>query len=279
MVEKILVLGATGMLGEPAARQLQADGFQVRILARDVAIAEQLFGPAYEIVAGDVSDLASLEEAMQGCDGVHISVGGAVDQLSAENVARLAPKLGVEHITYLSGSTVAEQNAWYSMTAQKLNAEKALTECGVTTTILRPTWPMEQLPRFVVGGRATVIGVLTEPWHWFAARDLARMLSNAYQNEQAWGKRLYIHGPQGISLKEALERYCQALHPEIEEVAVMPIEAARAMAASTGNTMLKNVTEMMAYFQQVGEPGDPAEANRWLGAPAITLEAWIEGRK
>jgi hypothetical protein len=41
---------------------------------------------------------------------VHISVGGPVDQLSAENVAMLAPKLGVERVTYISGATVAEKN-------------------------------------------------------------------------------------------------------------------------------------------------------------------------
>jgi len=34
--KRILVLGATGMLGEPVARHLQEAGLLVRILARDV---------------------------------------------------------------------------------------------------------------------------------------------------------------------------------------------------------------------------------------------------
>jgi uncharacterized protein YbjT (DUF2867 family) len=34
--KRILVLGATGMMGEPVARHLQEAGFLVRILARDV---------------------------------------------------------------------------------------------------------------------------------------------------------------------------------------------------------------------------------------------------
>jgi hypothetical protein len=37
--------------------------------------------------------------------------------------------------------------------------------------------------------------------------------------------------------------------------------------------------ELMAYFDQVGEMGDPAEANRLLGEPATTLDAWIEQRQ
>lgn len=279
MKKKILVLGGTGMLGKPAAQRLKTDGFEVRILARDIEKARNLFDKSYEILTGDVADLASLEKAMEGCSGVHISVGGPVDQTSAANVAALAPKTGVEHILYLSGSTVKEENRWFPMTAQKLEAEKAIRECSVPFTILCPTWPMEQLPRFVMGGRATVIGIIPEPWHWFTADDLARMVSNAFQNEAARGKRLYVHGPEGIPVKVALERYCRVFHPEIEAVAVMPIEAAKAMAESTGNTFLKIFAEMMDYFKKAGEPGDPAEANQLLGAPSITLDEWMESKK
>ena len=111
-MKKILVLGATGLLGKPVVRQLVADGFQVRVLARDVEKARPMFAETVEVVPGDVIDLASLENAMTGCDAVHISVGGEVDQLSAENVVALAPRLGIERITYISGATVAEQNRW-----------------------------------------------------------------------------------------------------------------------------------------------------------------------
>lgn len=278
MNEKILVLGGTGMLGRPTAQRLQADGFRVRLLARDLEKTRQLFDETFEVVPGDVTDSASLEKAMTGCQGVFLSIGGPVDQLSAENVAALAPSLGVEHIIYLSGSTVKESNRWYPMTAQKLNAEEAIRACGVSYTILCPTWPMEQLPRFVREGRATVIGVLPDPWHWFAADDLARMVSNAFQRQPARGKRLYIHGPEGIPVKDALEHYCQVFHPEIESVAVLPIEAAQAMAESSGSVFIKVFAEMMDYFKKAGEPGDPAEANQILGAPTITLDEWMNQR-
>lgn len=275
MTKKILVLGGTGMLGQPSARKLNEEGFHVRLLARDVQKTREIFNEGFEIVPGDVTDLDSLEKAMAGCQGVLVSVGGAVDQQSAENVAALAPRLDIEQIVYLSGSTVKEENGWFPMTAQKLAAEKAVRSCGVPRTILRPTWPMEQLPRFVVGGRATVVGVLPEPWHWFAAADLARMIALAFQREEAQGKSLYVHGPEGIPIQAALERYCRIFHPEIEKVDVLPIAAAQALAESTGNTFLKVFAEMMAYFQKAGEPGDPTEANQILGAPTITLDAWL----
>jgi uncharacterized protein YbjT (DUF2867 family) len=279
-MKKILVLGGTGLLGAPVVRRLLADAFEVRLLARDPEKAAEMFGEdagagsVPKVLPGDVTDVEALEAAMDGCDGVHISVGGPVDRLSAENVGALASKLGVKRVTYLSGSTVAEQNRWFPVIEQKVQAEAAVGECGVPYTIFCPTWPMEQLPRFVRDGRAAIIG--DQPtYHWFAAEDLASMVSKAYRSEDAANKRLYIHGPEAITMRDALDRYRQVVHPEIEAVSVMLVEAARAMAASSGNEVLRFYAEFMAYFEQVGELGDPTEANQLLGAPGTTLDAWI----
>ena len=278
-MKRIVILGGTGMLGGPVAHRLRADGFEVRLLARDPEKAQAMFGEPFEIVAGDVSDRESLEHGLEGCEGVHISVGGPADQLSAENVAALAPRLGLKRITYISGATASEQNRWFPMTAQKLEAEQALRECGVPYTIFCPTWPMEQLPRLARGGEPLLISDRPNLYHWFAADDLGRMVSSAYQLEEAADKRVFVHGPEALTMQEALERYCRVFHPEVDLVSVMPIQAARAVAKSTGNQMLGFFAELMAYFDQVGEMGDPAEANRLLGAPATTLEVWIEQRQ
>jgi uncharacterized protein YbjT (DUF2867 family) len=275
MSKTILVLGGTGMLGAPVARQLQADGFQVRILARDAEKTAQMFDTSFKVITGDVANRASLEQAMPGCDGVHISVGGPVDQLSAENVATLASQTGISHITYISGSTVCEENGWYPMVQQKLMAEKAIRECGVAYTIFCPTWPMEQLARFVAAPKVMTIGKQPIPLHWFAADDLARMVSAAYQTEAAQNKRLYVHGPEAFTVKAALERACAVLRPEVDTVAMMPIWLARVIGTLTGNDMLKFATGLMGYFDKAGELGDPTEANQILGAPSTTLDQWL----
>jgi NADH dehydrogenase len=202
-----------------------------------------------------------------------------VDQLSAENVAALASKLGLARITYISGSTVSEQNRWFPMVEQKLAAEKAIRECGVAYTIFCPTWPMEQLPRFARGGQPTLIGKQPKPLHWFAAGDLARMVSAAYQKEEAANKRFYVHGPEAITMKQALERYCQAFYPGGKPVSVMPVWLAKVMGTLTRNDGLKFASNLMAYFDRVGELGDPTEANQILGAPTTKLDEWIEHRK
>jgi nucleoside-diphosphate-sugar epimerase len=64
MDKRILVIGATGLLGQPVTLRLQADGFQVRLLARDPEKARRMFGEAFEVVPGDVTEVNSLERAI-----------------------------------------------------------------------------------------------------------------------------------------------------------------------------------------------------------------------
>jgi len=277
-MSRILVLGGTGMLGVPAVRHLLEDGFEVCVLARSPIRIRNHFGQNVDLVAGDLGNLKILEQAMEGCQAVHISVGGEVDLESAENVASLAPRMGVQRVGYVSGTTVCEENAWYPLVAAKLAAEKVVHECGVPWTVFRPTWPMEQLWNFVRSGRPMLIGNLATPYHFFAADDMGRMVSAAYRLEAAAGRCFYIHGPEPIRLKDAVERYARSLNPKAGKASVISLRKARVLAFLTRNKMLRAAAALMAYFEKVDEPGDPAVADALLGAPTTTLDEWITSR-
>jgi hypothetical protein len=138
---------------------------------------------------------------------------------------------------------------------------------------------MEMLPRFVRNGQAAMIGKHPMPLHFFAAADLGRMVANAYQNEAAINQRFYVHGPEAIKMKQALERYCAGMHPEVKKVSVLPVWMAKLIGVLSGNKGLRFAAKLMGYFDKVGEMGDPTEANAILGAPKITLEEWIEKQR
>lgn len=273
--ERVLVLGGTGLLGGAAVRALSKDGYSVRVMTRRVASARERLDGEVDLVEGDLTDLAGLRRAMDGCFAVHISVGGPVDQLSAENVCRLAPASGVGRISYVSGATVCEENAWFPMVAQKLAAERAVRESGVPFTIFRPTWAMEMLGRFVRDGRPIMMGKQRARVHWYAADELGRMVSTAYGVLAAVGRSLYIHGPEGIPMREALQRYCAHFHPRVAKVRTIPVGMAKLLASVTGNAELRYAAKLMGYFDEIGEMGDPTEANSLLGAPTMRLGEWM----
>ncbi len=279
MDKRILVVGATGMLGEPVARHLKGDGFQVRILARDRNKASKVFDESYEIVDGDVMDEGSLEKSLDGCFGVHINLSGEIEQVGVETVVSVAPRKGVERITYISGTSVFEENTWFPQTKRKFLAEKTIRESGIPYSIFCPTWFMESLPKYVREGRAFVFGKQPNLYHFVAADDYARMVSTSYRLDNAVNKRFFIHGPEGMLFHDALRQYCKEFHPEIKKISTMPYWVANIIARIKGSKEMKFASEFMAFFEKVGEGGDPAEANRILGAPEITLDMWIKQRR
>ncbi len=221
----------------------------------------------------------SVENSLEGCFGVHISLSGEMEQVGVENVAAAASRKGIERITYVSGTNAFEENAWFAPTNQKLMAEKAIRDSGIPYTFFCPTWAIESLSKFVQGNRAVVIGAHPHPYHWVAANDLARMVSASYGLEEAVNKKFFIHGPEGIRIHDAVSRYCSVFHPEIKKISTMPYWLVNVIATLSRNNEMKLGSEILAFFDKVGEGGDPTEANRILGAPGITLDEWLIQRK
>ena len=145
-MKRVLVIGATGMLGQPVAQQLQKDGFQVRILSRNIQRSQSIFGDNFEFVEGDVERPATIAK-------VHINLKAGptpesydqVEHKGTATVARLAKELGVERLTYLSGATTSKENTWFYVAKAKYDAENAIRESGVGYTIFRASWFMETL--------------------------------------------------------------------------------------------------------------------------------------
>jgi uncharacterized protein YbjT (DUF2867 family) len=279
MQKPILVIGGTGLLGQPVSRCLKEVGFRVRILTRDPHKASKLFDGSFEIVAGDPSDTGCLEQALHGCSGVHISLPTQVEQQVAEMIAKLAAKHGVERISYISGATVAEENRWFPVINRKFLAEQAIRAGGVPSTIFCPTWFMESLPLFVVQGRASILGKQPHPYHWVAADDYARMVTAAYGLTEAGNQRFIVHGPEAIGMHEALRRYCAVFHKDIKQVSTLPFWLVKLLAILTRNQELASAGELMAYFDKVGEGNNPARIDGMLGAPRTTLDSWLERKK
>ena len=104
--------------------------------------------------------------------------------------------------------------------------------------------------------------------------DFGRMVAASYQDNRALGKRLYVYGPDAITLTAAMERFAAACYPEAR-VLHWKLWQARLAAKLIRNESLAEVTELIAYLDVAGEHGNPSEANALYGAPAITLDEWF----
>jgi len=279
-----LVIGGSGMLGEPVARRLVAEGHRVRVLSRSPDRTRAKLGEQFEYVKGDVEDADSLRRALDGCSGVHVNLMGGprgadfdrVEHLGTKRIADLAAQANLERLTYLSGAPVAGKHWEDPATKAKSLAEQAIQQSGVPYTIFRVTWLMESLELFVRGKNAIIIGTQAHPVRWVAADDYAKLVASAYRLPEAANKTFFVVGPEGLSKADAMRAYIEVVRPELK-LRFMPVWLMKAIAALSFNVQLQSDVSRMAFYDTIGDDfGDPTESNRILGQATTTLRQWCE---
>lgn len=283
-MKTILVIGATGMLGKPVAKQLLKDGVHVRVLARNPQKAQQILGDGFDIHAGDVADSASLRASLKDVDGVHISLKGGpteadfkrMDYHATRDIAQLAKESGTPRITLLSAYAVHPEKADTPESRAKYKGEQALKNSGVSYTIFRASWFMESLPLFVQGKTISLIGNQSHPLHWVAAEDYARMVSQSYKSDETLNKELYIFGPEAYTMEDAMKIYAESVGLKVAPISTTMLSV---LGTLTFNADWKSMAVLMKHYERWGEDGSTEEANRLLGTAKITLKEWCEKKR
>lgn len=143
----ILVTGATGNQGGAVARHLlQRGNFRVRAFVRDTnkPAAQALEQAGAELVAGDFSDRASLDRALQGARGVFslqtfLKGGLEAEIRDGKTVADAAKAAGVQHFVYSSVGS-AERNTGIAHFNSKFQVEEYIRSLGLPYTMMRPVF-------------------------------------------------------------------------------------------------------------------------------------------
>ncbi|MFC2058372.1 hopanoid-associated sugar epimerase [Chloroflexota bacterium] len=111
---KALVTGATGFIGGNLARELLGQGFQVRALVREESNRKNIDDLDIETALGDLTDRASLDRALDGCDVLfHVAAAytfwardpGSIYKSNVqgtENILAAALDRGIEKVVYTS---------------------------------------------------------------------------------------------------------------------------------------------------------------------------------
>ncbi|MEZ5019968.1 MAG: NAD(P)H-binding protein [Bacteroidales bacterium] len=270
-------MGASGLLAGPVIRKLDEKGFDLRLFSRSVN--PSMFVNDYDIMRGDVFNIADLEKAMNGCDAVHISISTDDDVRAVTGIVEMAKKKEIRYISLISGCTVSEENRWFKFIDDKMKIEQMVKQSGLSWFIFRPTWFFESLGMFVRNGKASVLGRLTDRYHWVAADDMGKMVAEAYSTPGAEDRVYFVYGPERYTMKEMLGKYCGALHPEIKTVNETPLLPLKIIAFLTRNRKLKFAVSLFGYFEKVKEPEVPEADLALLGRPATDFDSWVRSKQ
>lgn len=96
--QRVLVTGATGLVGNNVTRLLVAQGVPVRVLMRNPRDTRPIEGLEVEIASGDVTDADSLQRALQGVRGVVHAAGCVLLGWQNAELHRSVNHMGTQHV-------------------------------------------------------------------------------------------------------------------------------------------------------------------------------------
>lgn len=170
MEKIVLVTGATGQQGGATARHMLAAGWRVRALVRDLQspAAQALAVAGAELVAGDMTEPASLDAATKGVYGVFsVQPAAASPHFNRHEVpmgravADAAAAAGVEHLVYASVGGADRQPESDGVNT-KWEIEQHIRALGLPATVLRPVMFMD-LATWLERGAADRLRALWKP--------------------------------------------------------------------------------------------------------------------
>ena len=148
---RVLVVGATGSIGQLVVPEALREGYAVRALVRDLGRASAIPAQA-ERVVGDLTRPATLAAAVAGVDAVvftHGSTGGGKsgsENIDYAGVRNILTALGTNpaRIALMTAIGVTNRTGAYNRSTQahdwKRRSERLVRASGRPYTIVRPGW-------------------------------------------------------------------------------------------------------------------------------------------
>ncbi|MCG6400096.1 SDR family oxidoreductase [Vibrio fluvialis] len=249
-MNKVLVLGASGHVGQPLVAELLAKGEQVKAASR----SGKAFGAA-EGVVFDFADPTTFDAAFDGVDRAYVMLPGGYVESKAllEPVIQAASERNVKVVFQSVLGVDADDSIPYRQ------VEIALENSGVPYVILRPNWFADNFHTYWKAGiDQGVIGVPAGEGKssFIDVRDIASSAAAALTTDRFDNQAFNLTGPEALSYAQAAQKISAALGKPV---------AYQAMEEGAFCDLLKSV----------GVPADYAEFLTSIFYPV--REGWTAG--
>jgi len=272
----ILVTGATGNQGGAIARQLLADGCQVRAMTRDLQgdKAKALAARGAQLVQGDLDDPQSLERALNGAWGAYAvqsnQEGVAREEEQGKRFAEIARETGVEHFVYSSVGS-AHRGTGVPHFENKWRVEGKIRSLAFPSyTILRPVFFMENflspwLKPGILEGKLRLPIAPDTGLQMIALEDIGKFGALAFEeNQRMNGVELDIAGDRR-TMPEVADIISLAMDKKVLFERA-PIEEMRKMS--------EDLAIMFEWFDRVGYNVDIGAVEKNYGVKCCTFSEW-----
>ncbi len=286
---KILVVGATGLLGGQIASRLKEKGHSVVTFVRPGSAKEAgLRELGFEVRRGDLKDAASLESACAGIEAIvstatAVISGGegnslaAVDGAGYASLIGAAKRQGVRRFVYVSVSPKLGEST--PLVQHKRATERVLKASGLEYVIVQPSnfmdiWFSPALGWNLSQGKAQIFGPGTAPISFIAVADVAAYAVAVLEDLNIRNQEIPLGGPAALPPRRALEVIEQVAGKKFK-VTTLP-----GFVPQVASAVLKPFNPKLASLMALGAEtltGDVIDSQRALSLAAIRLtplEEW-----
>jgi uncharacterized protein YbjT (DUF2867 family) len=271
-----LVIGATGNVGGPVARQLFHQGADVRALVRDSARADLPAG--VELAVGDLDDCDSVSKAVQGVDAIFLMhVAGGTEQ--TKTMIAATQDAGAPRIVMLSSAGARLLPLDGPMPTALAAREQLLRESGLGVTYLRPSafasntlgWRDAIRAGKVVDPTGDGRLAVTDP------DDIARVAVAALTEEGHVGKGYLLTGPEALTSRQQVEIIADVIGRPIEFEDVTPHEfATAAIEQGTPPEHAHRMERLHEVFRARRQVAITDDVQNITGTAPNTFRDWCE---
>jgi uncharacterized protein YbjT (DUF2867 family) len=215
--------GAVGGIGRNLTQFLLTRGHKVRALVRrEDKRAEALRQLGAEVVQGDLTDLASMHRAIEGCRSIYFGMSVSAAYLEATiNTAAVARHHGVEAFVNMSQMTVSQMSITETTDSPQHRlhwlAEQALSWSGLPVITVRPTVFLEGFFLMLAAAGVRTSDELALPMgdgrtSPISAVDVARAVAAILDDPAPHIGQVYdLTGPESADLNQHARAFSEAL--------------------------------------------------------------------
>lgn len=289
---RLLIVGATGVLGSAAAKHFLDKGLHVKCFVRNIEKAVELSSAGGELVVGDLTNDVSIVSACKNVDIVIASAhgmlgrgrnkSGNVDDAGHKRLVEAAIEANVKQFIYTSINGLTANHP-IDFFRTKYSVEQYLINSGLNYTILRLPAFMEWHAHRLLGksiidkGKVTILGKGENPTNFIAVDDVVQALNIIVSNEAYYNKIINLAGPENISRNEIARMY-GILSNKTPGVSHVPAGVLKVLSAIINpfHPGIARVMKFSAYTDKADMTMNVNDSINQFGLRPTTMEDFIK---
>ncbi len=283
----ILVVGATGLVGNEICQKLTARGEKVRALVRSTSAKEKvdaLRNAGCELYVGDLKDSDSLSGACAGVTAIISTASStlsrqpgdsieSVDEAGQQNLIAAAKAAHVDRFILISFR--CPPGLSFPLADAKAHAEQAIAD--INFTIIQASWFMEVWLSPALGfdysnAAARIYGPGTSPASWVSFRDVAEMCVVALHNPAAERQTIEFGGPEPLSPLQVVSIF-EKTGGKPFKLEHVPVEALRPQFEQATDSLQKSFAALMLGYAE-GDAMNMAPVIDKFGLQLMSVEEY-----